>query len=162
MDTKQNTNEGVEKNANLICKLECNVDDCTGEALGYTMDRLLEAGALDVHYIPVFMKKNRPAYLLTVLCRPGDREQMEEILFRETSTIGIRYQYMQRTVLPRNNETISTSLGGVDVKIIETPEGKRFVPEYESIAAIARERGISFQQVYKQVEADLLRGTIII
>ena len=74
-----------------ICRLETNIDDCTGEMLGYVMERLFEAGARDVHYTPVFMKKNRPAWQLNVICDPKDRERMEEIIFAETTTIGIRF-----------------------------------------------------------------------
>ena len=73
-----------------IWKLECNIDDCGGEVLGYTMERLMENGALDACYLPIYMKKNRPAYMLTVLCRPEDRERLEDIIFEETTTIGIR------------------------------------------------------------------------
>ncbi|MDE6937299.1 MAG: nickel pincer cofactor biosynthesis protein LarC, partial [Lachnospiraceae bacterium] len=74
----------------VICKLESNIDDCTGEALGYVMDRLLEAGARDVNYTPIYMKKNRPAYQLNVICKEDSVPEMEEIIFRETTTIGIR------------------------------------------------------------------------
>ena len=94
-----------------ICKLETNIDDCTGEMLGYVMERLFEAGARDVHYAPVFMKKNRPAWQLNVICDPKDRERMEEIIFAETTTIGIRRINMQRTVLQRENCSVSTPFG---------------------------------------------------
>ncbi len=73
-----------------IVKLECNVDDCTGEALGFAAERLMREGARDAHYTPVFMKKGRPAYQLTVVCRESDRQRMERIVFEETSTVGIR------------------------------------------------------------------------
>ena len=100
-----------------ICKLETNIDDCTGETLGYVMERLFEAGARDVHYTPVFMKKNRPAWQLNVICDPKDRESMEKIIFAETTTIGIRRVNMQRTVLERECVRISTPLGEADVKL---------------------------------------------
>lgn len=138
-----------------VCKLECNIDDCSGEALGFAMERLLKEGALDVNYIPVYMKKNRPAYLLTVLCRPLDRERMEQILFEETTTIGIRRQLMQRTVLERENRKMTTSLGEVDVKILHQPDGKRYAPEYESVARIAREKNIPFLKAYKIIEEEV-------
>ena len=80
---------------------------------------LFEAGARDVNYIPVFMKKNRPAYLLTVICSPEDREKMEGIIFRETSTIGIRRQYMERSVLARENQKVPTAFGEMNIKIVE-------------------------------------------
>lgn len=94
-----------------IYKLESNIDDCTGEALGYVMERLMKAGARDVHYTPVFMKKNRPAYQLNVICKEEDIEKLEGIIFRETTTIGIRRQKMERSVLKRQVKTVKTSLG---------------------------------------------------
>lgn len=84
-----------------IYKLESNIDDCSGEALGYVMEELLNAGARDVHYIPVYMKKNRPAWMLNVICSKEDIEKLESIIFRETTTIGIRRVEMERTVLKR-------------------------------------------------------------
>ncbi len=141
--------------ANEIWKLECNIDDCGGEVLGYTMERLMEHGALDACYLPIYMKKNRPAYMLTVLCRPEDREQMEEIIFEETTTIGIRRVLMQRTVLPRRKSVEQTSLGEVAVKTMEKKNGEVPTLEYESVAAIARERKLPFREVYRRLEKEL-------
>ena len=153
------TEEATERDN--ICKLECNIDDCSGEALGFAMARLLEAGALDVHYTPVFMKKNRPAYLLTVLCRPEDRERMEEILFTETTTIGVRRQEMERTVLKREARSVNTSFGSVQVKILKLPNGaQRAVPEYESAAAIAKSKNLPFMHVYQAIEKELASVTL--
>ena len=104
-----------------ICKLETNIDDCTGEALGYVMERLMAAGARDVYYTPVYMKKNRPAYLLEVLCLPEDAAAMEQIIFSETTTIGIRRVKMERCVLKRRLRAVQTSLGSVQVKECEVP-----------------------------------------
>ncbi len=136
-------------------KLECNIDDCSGEAIGYAMERLFAAGAKDVNYIPLFMKKNRPGYLVTVLCADEDRNVMEEILFAETSTIGIRRQWMERTVLPREDCVMTTSLGQVNVKVVERNGEKEYLPEYESMAEIAREKGIPFMQVQKKITAEI-------
>ena len=138
-----------------ILKLECNIDDCTGEALGYAMELLLENGARDVHYIPVYMKKNRPAYQLTVICKKEDREKLEAIIFRETTTIGIRYVEMVRTILPRRTEKRQTSYGEVAVKICEGEGEVRITPEYESIREVCRERGLPFQKVYDDVLQEL-------
>ena len=85
-------------------KLETNLDDCTGEALGYTMEKLLEAGAADVWYQPIYMKKNRPAVMLCVLCRLEQKECLERIIFENTTTIGIRYQPVWRDTLQRRLE----------------------------------------------------------
>lgn len=138
-----------------IVKLETNVDDCTPEALGYVMERLLEAGARDVFFTPVYMKKQRPGTLLTVLCDEAHRAALEAILFRETTTIGVRRVTMERTVLPRRGETVQTSLGPVQVKCVVTPEGERRCPEQESVAQLCRSSGKSWQSVMKTLEKEL-------
>ena len=138
-----------------IWKLECNIDDCGGEVLGYTMERLMENGALDACYLPIYMKKNRPAYMLTVLCRPEDRERLEDIIFEETTTIGIRRALMQRTILQRRKSTEQTSLGDVAVKTMKKKNGEVPTLEYESVAAIAREQHLPFREVYRRLEKEL-------
>lgn len=135
-----------------IYKLETNIDDCTGEVLGYTMDRLMCAGARDVHYTPVYMKKNRPAYLLAVICDEGQIKEMEQIIFEETTTIGIRRIRMERTVLKRENGIIVLEKGEVKVKKCTLPDGQvRQYPEYESVAEQAKKNGVSFQQMMEEV-----------
>ena len=99
-----------------IYKLETNIDDCTGELLGYTMDNLMSAGARDVHFTPVYMKKNRPAYMLTVICDEAHIKKMEQIIFEETTTIGIRRMRMERTVLEREETVIALERGEVKAK----------------------------------------------
>lgn len=143
--------ESREIEEDCIYKLETNIDDCTGEALGYVMQRLLEAGARDVHYMPVFMKKNRPAYQLNVICSEKDVEKMEEIIFMETTTIGIRRQKMERSVLKRETKEIETSLGKAGIKICRLPSRTRIYPEYESVAQLSRKTGLSWQEVYELV-----------
>ena len=140
---------------NEIWKLECNIDDCGGEVLGYTMERLMDTGALDACYLPIYMKKNRPAYMLTVLCRPEDRERLEDIIFEETTTIGIRRALMQRTILQRRKSTEQTSLGDVAVKTMKKKNGEVPTLEYESVAAIAREQHLPFREVYRRLEKEL-------
>ena len=134
----------------VIYKLESNIDDCSGEALGYVMDRLLEAGARDVHYMPVYMKKNRPAYQLNVICNKEQIPELENIIFAETTTIGIRRQKMERSVLPRRSVEIMTDLGGAAVKECRLPkDGEvRYYPEYDSVAELCRTSGKSYQEVY--------------
>ena len=138
-----------EKKEDTICKLEANIDDCTGEALGYAMKLLMEAGARDVYYVPVFMKKNRPAWILSVLCKEEDRENLEQIIFRETTTIGIRRTAMKRTVLERELRKIDTSFGKVLVKICRDGNAVYFYPEYESLAELCKKTGISYQEAYE-------------
>lgn len=137
--------------SDVIYKLETNIDDCTGEALGYVMDKLLKAGARDVHYIPVYMKKNRPAYELNIICREEQIPKLEEIIFAETTTIGIRRVRMERTVLKREIQTVNTSFGEVRVKICDIKSGRRIYPEYESIASICRDTGLPYQEVFGRV-----------
>lgn len=134
-----------------IYKLESNIDDCTGEALGYVMERLMKAGARDVHYTPVFMKKNRPAYQLNVICKEEDIEKLEGIIFRETTTIGIRRQKMERSVLKRQLKTVKTSLGEARIKVCFMENGMRAYPEYESVRELCRKNGLSFQETYQRI-----------
>lgn len=124
------------------------MDDCSGEILGYTLERLLEAGALDVHYAPVYMKKNRPAWELTVLCHVRNREALEEIIFRETTTIGIRRTVMQRDKLARERGEVQTEYGTVQVKLC----GENCYVEYDSAAKLAREQGAALRNIYNSVK----------
>lgn len=135
----------------VIWKLESNIDDTTGEAMGFVMEELLRAGARDVHYIPVFMKKNRPAYQLNVICDETDIVPLEHIIFRQTTTIGIRRQKMERTVLKREIRMIRTSFGEVRAKICSYDGEVRIYPEYEDVAAVSREQGLGYGQVYHQL-----------
>lgn len=138
----------------IIWKLESDIDDCGGEVLGFTMEQLLKAGARDVHYIPVQMKKNRPAYELCVLCLKEDIPVMEQIIFSNTTTIGIRRCRMVRTVLEREIQTVNTSYGEAHVKVCTIPgceessAEKRCYPEYESVAELCRKTGKSYEEIY--------------
>lgn len=134
----------------VIYKLESNIDDCSGEVLGYVIDRLLEAGARDVHYMPVYMKKNRPAYQLNVICKKEQISELENIIFSETTTIGIRRQEMERSVLLRRSIEIMTEFGGAKVKECRLPNdgGVRYYPEYDSVAELCRRSGKPYREVY--------------
>ena len=131
--------------------LETNLDDCTGEMLGLAMEMLLDAGAADVWYTPIHMKKNRPAYMMSVLCRESSIEAMEEIILTQTTTIGIRRYPTERTVLERSEIQVETSYGPADVKVCAYKGRKFFYPEYESIRRICMEQGADFQTAYHQV-----------
>lgn len=140
-----------------IWKLESDIDDCSGEVLGYTMECLLDAGAREVHYLPVQMKKNRPAYELCVLCLEEEIPIMEQIIFSNTTTIGIRRCRMERTVLTREIQIVETFYGAARVKICTVLDGensesvKRCYPEYESIIDLSRKSGKSYQQIYQMI-----------
>lgn len=135
--------------------LESNIDDCPGEVMGYAMDCLLEAGARDVFFTPIFMKKNRPAYKLSVLCDEEHIREMDEILFRETTTIGVRRCRVERDVLPRRFAEVQTELGAAKVKICALPDGEEvFYPEYESVRELAKRSGKSYREVYRLVKEE--------
>jgi len=127
-----------------VWKLETNIDDSTGEMLGYVMERLMAAGARDVHYTPVYMKKNRPAWKLNVICSKEDVEKLEQIIFSETTTIGIRRMELERSVLARRQLTVDTPYGEAVVKIRELPDGDGIHPEYDSVVTICEKSGLSF------------------
>lgn len=138
--------------SDTIYKLETNIDDCTGEMLGYTMECLFNAGARDAYYVPVYMKKNRPAYQLNVLCVQDDVEQLEQIIYRETTTIGIRRQRMERSLLPREIKTIETDYGKVQAKVCKDGECQRIYPEYESVVQTCRRTGSPFPETYRKLQ----------
>lgn len=146
--------ETNQENEDLIYKLESNIDDCTGENLGYVMDRLFEAGARDVHYTPVFMKKNRPAYQLNVICKKDNIELMEQIIFKETTTIGIRRVAMERTILDRKILSLTTSLGEAKVKVCTFEDKLKFYPEYDSVVKLCKTNNLSFSEVYETIRKE--------
>lgn len=145
----------VTSNNDEIIQIDTTIDDQSGEELGYIMSLLLEEGALDVHYTPVYTKKNRPATHLTLLIQEGDLERFTAILFEQTSTIGFRYQNVQRKVMTRTFETQQTSLGAVKVKKNQYGTVTKSTLEYEDCARIAKETGLSIQAVYQQLTKEL-------
>lgn len=140
-----------------IAVLTTQVDDMNPEILGFVMDHLLEKGALDVTFAPVHMKKNRPGTRVEVLCRPKDRDAMIQEILTQTTAIGVRYQTCDRARLHREPCVMDTVFGKVAAKKIRDPDGsERRVPEYEALAGIARDQGISLKTVYEQVLGNLL------
>lgn len=135
-----------------ILMLEANIDDSTGEALGYTMETLMEQGALDAWFIPVYMKKHRPAYMLCALCHETDRRKMEEIIFQNTTTIGIRAFEANRTKLRRKIISIETPLGMADVKCCEINGEQVIYPEADSVIRLAKENGKGYPEMYHYVK----------
>ncbi|WP_455542493.1 nickel pincer cofactor biosynthesis protein LarC [Intestinibacter sp.] len=140
-----------EKKTHNIYKLESNIDDCSGEVLGYVVEKLLTEGARDVHDIPVFMKKNRPAYQLNVICNEEDIQKFEQIIFEETTTIGIRKQKMEMTIVKTGLQIIETSLGKAQVKVCDLVTEKRVYPEYSSIVELCKKHNKSYQEVYNLI-----------
>jgi hypothetical protein len=129
--------------------IEANIDDCTPQVLGYTMERLFSAGALDVSLVPVYMKKNRPGTLIRIVAAPEMTERFVEILFAETSTLGLRIHQSERRVLARNSTEVMTSFGPVRVK--HSPNGN-FTPEYEDCRSLAAEKGVPLRSVFAEAE----------
>lgn len=144
-DTENNTE------SDAICKLETNIDDCSGEILGYTMERLFAAGARDVHYMPVFMKKNRPGWQLNVICDETKIAELEQIIFEETTTIGIRRIPLERSILDRQIQKVMTPLGEAEVKICQIGQKKKIYPEYESVVRLCKENHMTYQEVYETI-----------
>ena len=141
----------TQEGAGDVVELRCNLDDMTPEALGFAQERLWEAGALDVYTVPVGMKKNRPGVLLVTLCRLPQRESMLELLFRHTSTLGVREVACRRSTLTRREEVEETPYGSVRVKVSEGWGVVRKKPEYEDLARIARELGLSIGEVREKL-----------
>lgn len=141
------------RNDDSILILECNLDDVTGEEIGFAIERLWKAGALDVFTVPIQMKKNRPGTLLTVIARPQDRQVMESILFQQTGTLGIRFRKQARTILPRAAIDVHTPWGVVVGKVSKLPSGSiNFSPEYDDCKKIAAEFGLRLLDVVRKVE----------
>ena len=135
-----------------VVRLECDIDDATGEELAYAAERIRAAGAREVHWVPIFTKKERPAWQLQVVAAPADVEAVERTIFAETTTIGVRRWTCERTVLARNEATVATAWGPVRVKRVALPTGEvRTKPEYHDLAAIAREHGIPLRTVARSV-----------
>jgi uncharacterized protein (TIGR00299 family) protein len=133
-----------------LAMLETNLDDQNPETYAYVMDKLFEAGALDVCLIPVMMKKNRPGTQLQVLVDPTKTETLKNLLFEETTTLGIRETLVDRFALPRKILPVTTPYGQVNLKVSQTPSGKiKFSPEYEDCRKLAAEKNIPLQDIYQ-------------
>ncbi len=137
-----------EGDCDAVVELACNLDDCSGQVLSAAMEELFLAGCLDAWAAPIHMKKSRPAYLLSVLCAPADVEKMEDVLFRETTTLGIRRHAAQRTKLSRRVETVETRYGPIRVKV-GTRKGtlRTAGPEYADCRAAAQAHHVSLREV---------------
>ncbi len=136
--------------------METNIDDMNPEFYDYVFDCLFAAGARDVFLTPIQMKKNRPATLLRVIAEPAKREELAKILFRETSTIGIRFHRVGRMILKRSSTSVRTRYGTVRVKVIEAPDGTiQSTPEYEDLKRIAAAKKIPLRLLFDEVVTSL-------
>jgi uncharacterized protein (TIGR00299 family) protein len=143
-DSKKNIN-------NQVCVIEANIDDMTGEIAGYVMEKLFEAGALDVFYIPIYMKKNRPAYMITIICDINEIKIFEKILFKETTTIGLRKHITLRECLKREKVSVKTAFGEMKMKKVIYENEEKLIPEYEECKRVAAEKGVSLKSIYEQI-----------
>jgi pyridinium-3,5-bisthiocarboxylic acid mononucleotide nickel chelatase len=146
-----------------VTVIESNIDTMTGEALGGLMERLLAAGALDVAYTPLYMKKNRPAVMLTLICRVEDGDALAQLLLSESTTLGVRMQHMQRRKTQRVQQTIETPFGKMQVKVKLL--GGRVIsaaPEYEECRRIASEQSLPLEEVYEVARQAIQRAIIVV
>ncbi|MDO4943388.1 MAG: nickel pincer cofactor biosynthesis protein LarC [Lachnospiraceae bacterium] len=142
----------IEEQKEDIVVMETNIDDASGELFGYTQDMLLKNGALDVFFTPIYMKKNRPGYRMSVACRREDLFRLQNIIFRETTTIGIRYRFESRTELERKMIEIDTKYGKIKAKKVRNNGEEYIYPEYESIKELAMKHDIPLKEFYKLEE----------
>mgnify|MGYP000971015477 FL=1 len=139
-----------QKNADIV-EIDCNLDDITGEQLGFALEALLEKGALDVYIVPIQMKKNRPGYKLVCLCRPDDEERMVQLILQHTTTLGVRCSDRRRHTMKRHIETMETEYGTVHIKKAEGFGAEKSKLEYEDLAEIACKNGISLAEVKNRI-----------
>ena len=141
----------TEDSGDRVVKLECNVDDMTAEELGFALEEVLAAGALEAYTTPVGMKKSRPGTIFSILCREADREKLLRMMFRHTTTIGVRESICRRYTLTRRFETVQTPCGAVQKKISSGYGVSREKYEYEDLARIAREQKLSLAEVRRRL-----------
>lgn len=149
----------MEDTGNTVIELKCNLDDMTPEAIGYAIDCLLEAGALDVYTVPIGMKKNRPGTMLCVMCKVSDKDKLLGLLFKHTTTLGIRETSSNRYTLNRRIDSVSTSYGEVRKKISTGYDVVREKYEYNDLSRIAKENDLSIEEVIRQIETEWNRFT---
>ncbi len=138
-----------------ICVVKTNVDDMSPEVSGFLMETLLENNALDVCYIPVGMKKNRPGIQIEVICQKADMDDMIRIILTQSTSIGVRWHECERAFLLREPAKAATRFGDLEVKKITNPDGsERFVPEYEIVRAVAKEKQMPLKDIYNQILSD--------
>ena len=131
-----------------VTVIEANIDDLNAQVFGHLMEKALAAGALDIFYTPVQMKKNRPGVLLTLLCNPSDRGRMCDIIFRETTTLGVRYRNEQREILRREYRAVETEFGQIRIKISRSRDGRvmNVSPEFEDCRAAAEKHQVGLRE----------------
>jgi hypothetical protein len=161
-DTATDSQQGMMEDRINI--LETSIDDMNPELFGYLMDRLFAKGALDVYWIPVYMKKNRPGTMLQVLCRLGEKDNLIRVILSETTTLGVRYYESRRRLLARDRFELNTIYGKIPVKRVKDPKGNvRIIPEYDICEKIARKQSIPIRDVYDTIvrEGGAIQGRLL-
>ncbi|WP_300408591.1 nickel pincer cofactor biosynthesis protein LarC [Lagierella sp.] len=143
---------GFEDERDLVYELSCNLDDMTGEEIGFAVERLMDQGALEVYTTPINMKKSRPGTLLSVICSEEDKQRFVELIFKYTSTIGIRENTFNRYILDRKISKVDSCFGKVSVKKSSGYNVVRKKYEYEDLREIALEKGLTLDEVKKKIE----------
>jgi len=144
----EQTDEGAHLIRDSVVEIQTNLDDSTPEELGFTMERLLEAGALDVAFSPLQMKKNRPGVLVRVLARPADGQRLAELVLRHTSALGVRVQTIERQIARRSERVVETPWGAVRIKVKHLGDRDVLAPEFEDCARVARAANVPLREVY--------------
>ncbi len=141
--------EDADHTPDQITVIEANIDDSNAQVFGHLMEQALAAGGLDIFYTPVQMKKNRPGVLVTLLCKPEDRHRMCDLIFRETTTLGVRYRNEQREILRREFVTVETEYGAIRIKVSRTRDGRvmNYSPEFEDCRVAAEQHQIGLRDL---------------
>ena len=139
-----------------LLMIETNIDDMSPQLFGHVMERAFELGARDCYFTPVQMKKNRPGMLLSILCRPNEREKFLQMLFAETTTIGARSYKVDRRALPRETVRVQTKFGAIDVKVVHSNGDVKAMPEFEQCRAVAQNAGVALREVQDAARAAYL------
>jgi pyridinium-3,5-bisthiocarboxylic acid mononucleotide nickel chelatase len=141
--------ESADTTPDIVTVIEANLDDLSPQIFGHLMEQTLTAGALDLFYTPVQMKKNRPGVLLTLLCANGDRERMTALIFRETTTLGVRYREERRVILQREFVMVETAFGSIKIKVARNHDGQvmNAAPEFDDCQAAAMQHQVAVREV---------------
>ena len=134
-----------------IILLETNIDDCSGEVLGYTLEKLMDAGAKDAWFSPIYMKKSRPAYALSVMCKPEQESDLIKIIFKHTSAVGMRRSELDRVIMDREPTTVETEFGPVKANMFSYEDIEKTSLEYADVKRLADEKDISINEIYKTI-----------
>lgn len=147
--------QAIEDNEDQVILLQCNIDDMTGEELGFALEAIMEEGALDANFTPIFMKKNRPAYELNVICKEEDHTKLKKAIFKHTTSLGIRTIPSTRSIMKRTIKNFPSTLGEVRIKEAKYEEITKRTIEYEDAKKIAREQDLSVGEVFRTIYSEL-------